>query len=97
MGESVVKGVDLSEFNEWLRKLEEEDPIYKLRKIFDRKVDYLMNKYGYDDIDEGELEAVTERKSGIFYLFKPDGTAHAYFFLVTKNDVIIRRCSDFDA
>jgi len=72
--------------------------IDELRKIFDDKVEKLMDKYGFVDIDEGEHEAITETSAGIIYLFKDNGRAKAFVYAVTSDckDVKIFPLRDFE-
>ena len=44
-----------------------------LRKMFDELVGVIMREQGYDDIDEGNKEAITEKLHGAVKLFRKDG------------------------
>jgi len=68
---------------------EEEKRIMRLRRIFDAKIDILMAKKGYDDIDEGELEAITESETGEIYLFTEDGRIDIWYYTIDGEDVIL--------
>ena len=51
------------------------------RAVFDSKVSEIMEKFGYIDIDEGEREAVSEKKAGYIRLYKDDGRVDSWFFV----------------
>jgi len=72
--------------------------IMELRKIFDDKVNKIMEKYDFVDIDEGEFEAITEASRGIFYLFREDGRAYVFGYTITNDckDVKIFSLWDFE-
>ena len=61
--------------------------LMELRKEFDEKINKIMEKYGYVDIDEGEYEAVTERSIGTVLLFKKDGSFDVWFYFVDGKGV----------
>jgi len=68
---------------------EELERIEKLRRVFDAKVDLLMAKKDYVDIDEGELEAITESETGEIYLFTEDGRIDIWYYTIDGEDVIL--------
>ena len=69
--------------------------IRRLRRIFDKKVDLIMEKYDYVDIDEGEFEAVTEEDHGIIFLFTKDRKVHWWGYAVHGDDVKLFKLGDW--
>jgi len=67
-----------------------------LRRIFDAKVDAIMEEYGYSDIDEGAYEAITEREEGFVRFFRGDGGVDTWMYWVSGDDVIIKRLRDYE-
>ena len=72
------------------------DRVEFLRRIFDAKVDAIMEEYGYSDIDEGSYEAITEREKGFVRFFRRDGRADTWIYWVLGDDVVLKRLHDYE-
>jgi len=77
----VIAGNGSSDLLELLTELQVKVDRKITRAVFDSKVSEIMEKYGYVDIDEGEREAVTEKKVGYIRLYYKDGRADSWFFV----------------
>jgi len=57
------------------------EAIWETRKDFNRKIQELMDREGFVDIDEGPSEAVTEKTAGTVMLYDEEGRIYSYFFV----------------
>jgi len=72
--------IDIDELTD-LETVLEKVNIRLTRRDFDRKLEAIMSKYGYSDIDEGSFEAITEAKAGTVFLYYPDGRFDTWFYV----------------
>jgi len=70
----------------------------RMIKKWEEATKKVMDENSFVDIDEGEMEAVTESACGIVVFFDDRQRAHSYLYVIDfdKETVCLNRCEDLD-